>query len=212
ISKPEKMVVDNVQFRLYDSLKLSNLGLSRDAYIAAIKGFNKLRLSGTLHNERVLSIVDFSVPSFKKRLFIIDIVSGRLLFNTFVSHGHNSGNEMATKFSNQFNSLQSSLGFYITGQTYRGQHGTSLRLQGMEKGINDNAFNRGIVMHGASYVPNGNTEKLAHVGRSQGCPAIPVNIHRAIIEIIKNGTCLFVYSSDKRYLAQSKYLQKLHEA
>lgn len=194
------------ELRLYDSLKLEDIGLSKNAYAVAIRGFDSMRSAGILHNERILSIVDFSLPSFKKRLFIIDMVSGILLYKTYVAHGRNSGNEFATKFSNQVNSFQSSLGFYITGTTYLGHNGYSLKLQGMEEGINDNAFNRGIVIHSASYVYGGNSDKMGHAGRSEGCPAIPVNTHRAIIGLIKNGSCLFIYGTDKNYLAQSKYL------
>ena len=118
---------------------------------------------------------------------------------------------MATHFSNDTHSYQSSLGFYITGQTYSGHHGYSLRLQGMEKGINDKAFSRGIVMHAARYVNEKAVNGKGCVGRSEGCPAIPVNIHRAVIEAIKDGTCLFLYGSDKKYLSSSKYGQKVPE-
>ncbi len=196
---------DAAKFRLYDSLNLKNIGLSKDAFNVAIKGFDSLRFKGLLQNEKILSIVDFSLPSSKKRLFIIDVVTGKLLYNTYVSHGRNSGDQFATMFSNQINSFQSSLGFYITGAPYMGHNGYSLRLQGMEVGINDNAFNRGIVIHAASYVYGGGS--VGHVGRSEGCPAIPVNVHREIIGLIKNGTCLFIYSTDKTYLSQSKYLR-----
>jgi hypothetical protein len=203
----EIKVLDSSSSGLYNTLKLGVVGLSKNAYTVAIKGFDSMRSSGILHNERILSIVDFSLPSFKKRLFIIDVVTGKLLYNTYVAHGRNSGNQFATKFSNQANSFQSSLGFYITGTTYTGHCGYSLRLQGMEVGINDNAFDRGIVMHAASYVYGGNSDKMGHAGRSEGCPAIPLNIHRAIIGLIKNGSCLFIYGSEKNYLAQSRFLR-----
>jgi hypothetical protein len=198
--------------RLYETMELEKFGLSREAFEMAVKGFEHLRAAGSIYNERILSIVDFSLPSNKKRLFIIDNITGKLLYNTFVSHGRNSGKELATKFSNQFNSFQSSLGFYVTGQTYRGHHGYSLRLQGMEEGINDNAYGRGIVMHAARYVNENTARQNGSIGRSEGCPAIPVKMHRSIIEAIKNGTCLFVYGSDKDYLAQSKYLQNLNNS
>jgi hypothetical protein len=195
----------------YDSLKLGYLGLSSDAFNFAIRGYDSLRSIGILRNSGILSIVDFSLPSSKRRLFVIDIVSRKLLFNTFVSHGRNSGKEMATHFSNDSHSYQSSLGFYITGQTYSGHHGYSLRLQGMERGINDNAYSRGIVMHAAKYVNEKTVGGDGCVGRSEGCPAIPVNIHRAVIEAIKQGTCLLLYGSDKKYLALSKFRRKASE-
>ena len=203
IPKTVKISPCIAHYSLYDTLELGNLGLSKVAYNAAVKGFDSLRCTGMLRNKKLLSIVDFSLPSNKKRLFIIDIATGKLLFNTFVSHGRNSGKELATQFSNDFHSFQSSLGFYVTGQTYIGHHGFSLRLQGIEQGINNNALGRGIVMHAASYVNEYSAEKLGCIGRSEGCPAIPVNMHRAVIETIKNGTCLFVYGSSKKAAVQS---------
>jgi hypothetical protein len=205
-NKENKITAAKLPLNLYDSLKLDHFGLTKPAYCAAITGFESLRSTGLLLNNRILSIVDFSLPSSKKRLFIIDMEDGKLLFNTFVAHGRNSGRDVATKFSNRAHSFQSSLGFYVTGETYHGQHGYSLRLLGLEKGINDNALNRGIVMHAAPYVNEISAEKRGCIGRSEGCPAIPVDIHRPVIETIKNGTCLFVYGTDKKYLAHSKYL------
>ena len=193
--------------RLYDSLSLGSLGLTREAYGEAMQGFDRLQSSGAIKNQRVMSIIDFSLPSFAKRLFVIDLVSGKLLFNTFVAHGRNSGDAFATSFSNRPNSLQSSLGFYITGDTYRGHHGYSLRLQGMEPGINDQAFSRGIVMHAARYVSDAQARRYGYIGRSEGCPAIPAALHRAVIEKIKDGSCLFIYSPDKTYSIQSGLLQ-----
>lgn len=193
---------------LYEDLKLDSLGLTRDAYNYAMAGMEKLEREGKLTNTDIVSIIDFSLPSTKKRLFVIDLKNGKVLFNTLVSHGRNSGTDMATNFSNAPESFKSSLGFYVTGQTYRGEHGYSLRLEGAEEGINDNAMSRGIVMHSAAYV----TEKLAklqgYIGRSLGCPAVPEKLHRKIIEQIRNGTCLFLYSPDKYYLAHSKMLQQ----
>ncbi|MHA4845262.1 murein L,D-transpeptidase catalytic domain family protein [Flavitalea antarctica] len=191
---------------LYESLNLDSLELSREAFTYAVKGYNNLLAHGAIVKQDVLSIVDFTLPSSKKRLFIIDLVTGKLLFNTFVSHGRNSGLEKATRFSNDLNSFQSSLGFFITGKTYKGEHGFSLRLEGLEKGINDNAYNRGIVIHAANYV----NEKLArhrgYIGRSLGCPAVPVQLHRPIIQKIKDGSCLFLYGSDSNYALKSSML------
>lgn len=191
---------------LYDSLALDSLALSKEAFVNAVHGMDSLRDAGIVKNE-IISIVDFSLPSSKKRLFVIDLTAGKLLFNTFVSHGRNSGKEIATRFSNQLNSFASSLGFYVTGDTYRGEHGYSMRLLGLEKGINDNAFNRGIVMHSAEYVNENLIKKQGYIGRSLGCPAVPVAMHKAIISTIKNGSCLFVYSPDKKYIAHMKLLK-----
>jgi hypothetical protein len=191
---------------LFDSLELGALGLSRQAFEFALTGYNNLLNAGRIKKNNLLSILDFSLPSGKKRLFVIDITTGELVFNTYAAHGRNSGTSVATKFSNKTNSYQSSLGFYITGETYNGKHGMSLRLEGEEKGINDNALARGIVMHSASYVDEEIVARQGYIGRSQGCPALPGNIYKDVIEKIKNGSCLFLYSPDKYYAAHSRML------
>ena len=193
---------------LYNVLSLDSLGLSKEAFLEAVTGYLNLQKIGAIQNAAVLSIVDFSLPSFRKRLFILDIENGKLLFNTLVAHGRNSGQIIATKFSNRFRSFESSLGFYLTGETYNGQKGYSLRLMGMEQGINSNAYNRGIVVHAASYVNDEISKTYGRLGRSEGCPAIPADIHRSVIEIIKNGSCFFIYGKDKRYSNRSKLLNK----
>lgn len=192
---------------LYDNLKLNSLGLSREAFDYAIKGYNHLRSTGKLKNDKIISIVDFSLPSGKKRLFILDLINHKILFNTFVAHGRNSGKDFAKKFSNKNESYQSSLGFYVTHNSYDGKHGYSLRLEGEEQGINDNAINRAIVMHSAWYVNENIARRQGYIGRSQGCPAIPEELHKPIIEKIKNGSCLFLYSPDKNYTSQSPILK-----
>jgi len=191
---------------IYSVLHLNNLGLSKEAFINAMKGYNYLLSSGKIKNDETLSIIDFTLPSTQKRLFVIDIKKGLLLFNTYVSHGRNSGTNVATQFSNDQNSLKSSLGFYITSGTYNGKHGYSLRLNGVESNINDNALSRGIVMHSAPYVNEETIEKLGFLGRSEGCPAVPENLYKKIIAKIKDGSCLFMYSPDKNYLAHSQIL------
>lgn len=191
---------------LFASLKLDSLGLSKEAFNYALSGMEKLEKEGKLKNPDLLTIADFSQPSSKKRLFVIDLKNETVLFNTFVSHGRNSGAAVATAFSNAPESFKSSLGFYVTGDTYKGQHGYSLRLEGEEEGINDNAMSRGIVMHSAKYVSEQIAKLQGYVGRSLGCPAIPEKVHKQIIEVIKNGSCLFLYSPDKSYMANSKML------
>lgn len=191
---------------LYDSLQLQMKGLSKEAYNYALMGYNKLMQSGKLKNDETLTIIDFSLPSTAKRLFVIDMKLGTILFNTLVSHGRNSGKEMANDFSNNNNSFKSSLGFYLTSDTYMGKHGLSMRLEGEEKGINDNAINRGIVMHSADYVNEALIQSQGYIGRSQGCPAVPPALHKAIINKIKNGSCLFMYSPAKYYLSNSTFV------
>lgn len=197
-----------VQPDLYDSLKLEKLGLSRQAYDYALKGFNYLLLKGKIANENIISIADFSVSSCKKRFFILDLKNYKILFNTYVAHGQNSGKEYAKSFSNAPESLQSSPGFYVTKETYYGSKGYSLRLEGEEQGINDNALNRGIVMHAAPYVNEGLAQGRGFIGRSWGCPAVAPELHQAIINKIKNGTCLFLYTPNKNYISSSKILKE----
>jgi hypothetical protein len=192
---------------MYVNLHLDSLGLSKEAFNYAIKGMERLQAAGKLTTTDLISIVDFSLPSSKKRLFVIDLKNGKVLFNTLVSHGRNSGAAVATEFSNAPESFKSSLGFYVTGETYKGEHGYSLRLQGEEEGINDNALSRGIVMHSAAYVNDKLASLQGYIGRSLGCPAIPEKVHKMIIEQIRNGTCLFLYSPDKYYMAHSKMLE-----
>ncbi|HEX6431685.1 MAG TPA: murein L,D-transpeptidase catalytic domain family protein [Niastella sp.] len=191
---------------LYSQMNLDSLGLSQDAFNYGVQGYIDLVSNGAVNNNQILTIIDFSLPSSKKRLFVIDVMTGRLLFNTFVSHGRNSGEEMATQFSNDINSFKSSLGFYVTGSTYKGEHGYSLRLEGKEAGINDNAYNRSIVMHAASYVNEKAVKMKGFIGRSLGCPAVPPALHKAIINTIKDGSCLFLYSPDKFYISHSKLI------
>lgn len=178
---------------VYDSLHLGFKGLSQDAFNYAKKGFDKLAEEGRLINDSIISIIDFSRPSSEKRLYILDIKNYRLLFNTLVSHGKNSGREFASYFSNQHSSYMSSPGFYITRETYDGKNGYSLKLEGVEHGINHNAYERGIVVHGAEYVSESFVNAQGYIGRSQGCPAVPVKDCNAVINQIRNGTCLFIY-------------------
>lgn len=192
---------------LYQSINLDDAGLSKQAFDNAIKGYLYLKSQGKLDHEDVISIVDFSLSSTKKRLFVIDLKNGKVLYNTYVAHGRNSGKEFANVFSNDPESFKSSLGFYVTKGTYNGQHGFSLRLEGEEKGINDNAFKRAIVMHSADYVDKKLISSQGYIGRSLGCPALPKEVYKPIIEKIKNGTCLFIYGKSEDYLAKSKLLQ-----
>jgi hypothetical protein len=158
---------------VYDSLHLDSLGLSRQAFDYAQKGWNRLFREGKLTHSSVLAIADFSQPSSNKRLYIVDLRQYRILFQTLVAHGRNSGKELATSFSNVMSSNKSAPGFYVTGETYNGRHGLSLKLNGVEKGINDNAYNRAIVVHGADYVDESFIASQGYIGRSQGCPAVP---------------------------------------
>jgi hypothetical protein len=192
---------------VYDSLKLNLSGLTKQAFDYAVTGYKSLLAMGRLSNDSIISIVDFTLSSCKKRLFVIDIKNYKVLYNTYVAHGRNSGTEYAKEFSNNPESYKSSLGFYVTGDTYKGEHGYSLRLEGEEKGINDNAYSRAIVMHSAPYVNEKYIKAKGYIGRSLGCPAIPQKVYKPIIEKIKNGTCLFLYSPNDYYISHSTFLQ-----
>ena len=188
---------------VYDSLKLDLTGLSRQAFDYAKNGWEKLKSQGKLLNQSVIAIVDFSQPSSQKRLYVLDMNNYKVLYNTLVAHARNSGRETASYFSNKPSSYKSSPGFYITGDTYTGSNGYSLRLDGIEKGINDNALSRAIVMHGADYVNESFIASKGYIGRSQGCPAVPLKNAKAIINTLKNGACLYIYTPDQKYLAHS---------
>ncbi|MBN8835134.1 MAG: murein L,D-transpeptidase catalytic domain family protein [Sphingobacteriales bacterium] len=190
----------------YDSLRLEVKGLSRQAFDYALKGYAILKSKGELTNPNVITIADFSKPSYQKRLFVIDIKNLKLLYNTYVAHGANSGKEMAVDFSNRPESLKSSPGFYITSGTYDGKHGYSMKLEGIEKGINDLAMDRAIVMHSADYVSDGYIRANGCLGRSWGCPAVSKELNKPIISKIRNGSCFFIYSNQPNYLKRSKIL------
>jgi hypothetical protein len=164
-----------------------------------------LKEEGVLQNTQYLTIVDLSQSSRKKRFYLIDVNNYELEVNTFVAHGKNSGVDVAKSFSNIPNSEKSSLGFYVTKNTYRGKHGLSLRLAGLENGFNSNAEARAIVVHAADYVNSGRVNS-AYMGRSQGCPALPANIAPKVISMIKNGSALFVYNPSGNYLSSSPVL------
>ncbi|HVE61831.1 MAG TPA: murein L,D-transpeptidase catalytic domain family protein [Chitinophagaceae bacterium] len=190
---------------LYEGLNLGKLGLSKEALDYALKGYQKLVDAGTVVNNRYLTIVDFSQSSRKKRFYLLDVQNNKLVHNTFVSHGKNTGIDMAERFSNKMNSEQSSLGFFVTTATYTGKHGLSLRLSGQEAGFNDNAEARGIVVHGAAYV-NSARVNSGYMGRSQGCPALPEAEYAKVINIIKNGSVMFIYHPSQNYLQKSALL------
>ncbi len=192
---------------LYDELSLQDKGLEYNVFRFALSGYyNLMRESKIQSSRQRLAVVDFRKPSKDKRLYVIDLASHRLLHHTWVAHGKNSGLIYAQKFSNEPSSLQSSLGFYKTDNTYSGQHGYSLYLDGMEDGFNDQARPRAIVMHGADYVTADYIAQHGRAGRSWGCPSIPVGEHKAIIDNLKYGNCLFIYSDDLIYLNRSKLL------
>ena len=179
--------------------------LSFDVFNSAVTGYRSIN---NIKKKNIVTIIDFSKPSTEKRFFVIDIVKKQLLFKSFVAHGKNSGDNYAKEFSNKSLSLKSSLGFFLTAETYSGKHGYSLRLDGLEKGINDNARDREIVIHGADYVSQQFIDKNGRLGRSWGCPALPLEISGEIIDLISNGSCLFISGPDEYYKGNSAFFKK----
>jgi len=205
ISKTElfNSYIDNI----YTAADLSAAGLDFEVFKKALTGYLNLKNEGRLSGKEIISIADFNQSSSKKRLWIIDLAKKELLFNTYVAHGQGSGGDMAVSFSNKANSHQSSLGFYITSEIYYGKHGQSLKLDGMDEKYNTNARNRAIVVHGASYVSRDFINQHGRLGRSHGCPAVPVELTPAIIDTIKGKTCLFINAPEKTAYA-SAYLNQ----
>jgi len=191
---------------IYDSLQLQKRGLKKEAFKYAYQGYKRLEEEGQLNKEGIITICDFSQSSKRKRLYVIDLNECKLLLNTFVAHGRNSGGEYARKFSNRPESRQSSLGFYRTKKTYYGGHGLALTLSGLEPGFNDKAERRKIVIHGSQYIGDNYRRWGKFMGRSFGCPAVPMKQSKTLINTIKDGSCLFIYHPSKNYLAGSKIL------
>ncbi|MCF6128350.1 murein L,D-transpeptidase catalytic domain family protein [Flavobacterium sp. AS60] len=184
-------VLENVS--IYNQLDANSFVLpSFDCFNLALDGFYLLKDKG-LVQKNILTLVDFSLSSNKKRLWVIDLDKKIILFQTLVAHGRNTGEEFAKQFSNQAESFQSSVGFYATGEIYDGKHGMSLKLDGLEKGLNDKARERAVVVHGADYVSESFIKQNKRLGRSQGCPALPVEMNAKIINVIKDKSCLFIY-------------------
>ena len=202
-----KRPVSDVKSDLYSILHLSEYGLSNEVFKLALKGYNKLEALGELENHAILTIVDFSQSSKNKRMYVIDIQNNKVLFNTLVAHGRNTGEEFSQHFSNELGTLKSSLGFYITGSHVMGSKvGLSLIMQGVEKGFNDHAQSRQIVMHGADYVTEEFIRKTGRLGRSYGCPSLPPDLIKPVIQTIEKGSCLFIYNPDPNYLHNSSLL------
>jgi hypothetical protein len=189
---------------LYNTLDANKFSLPKlESFTQSLKGFYALQGKGVI-KKNVLTLIDFSLSSNTKRLWIIDLNTKTVLFNSLVAHGRNTGNEFANSFSNAAESYKSSLGFYATGEVYQGKHGLSLRLDGLERGVNDNARSRAVVMHGADYVTESFIHNNMRLGRSLGCPAIPMKLTKEIINTIKDKSCLYIYHPSIKADAQVK--------
>lgn len=188
-------------YQFYTDMQLDNI-ISFNAFEQAMKGYNQIKNK----NREILTLIDFTKPSTDQRLYVIDMQKKKLLFTSHVSHGRNSGENYATSFSNKNGSYQSSLGFYLTENTYLGKNGYSLILNGLEKGINDRAKERAIVIHGAPYANPSIIPSTGRLGRSLGCPALPEKVSKSIIDTIKGGSVLYIYADNKKYSEQSIFI------
>lgn len=198
----DQAVADSAITALYDQIDFGDNKISFEAFNKAYRGYTNLKKAGKLNDSDVISIADFSLISTEKRLWVIDLAHKKVLFNTQVAHGQGSGGDYPTVFSNANDSHQSSIGFYVTQSTYGGKHGTSLRIAGMDKGFNDNAEARGVVIHPANYCSPGYLAQNKRLGRSWGCPAVSPELAQPIINTIKDGTMLFIYAPQAKYSSQ----------
>lgn len=189
---------------LYNEIEAGQYSLPNlETFIKAFEGYNTLENQGKVKNN-ILTIVDFSFSSTKERMWVIDMENKKVVLQTLVSHGMNSGKEFAKSFSNQNESFKSSLGFFITGETYNGKHGISLKLDGQEYGLNDKARERAVVVHGADYVSKKLANRQGYIGRSQGCPAVAPEVAPILINTIKNKSVLFIYHPTRMYVSKSR--------
>ncbi|HEX7193163.1 MAG TPA: murein L,D-transpeptidase catalytic domain family protein [Thermoanaerobaculia bacterium] len=181
-------------------------GLKADVLRLAMNAAQKAGEKGLVQRRDLLTVIDYSIPSSQPRLFVFDLASKKLLFRELVAHGKNSGNDVTTAFSNSPGSLETSLGLFVTADTYNGHNGYSLRLKGLEEGVNDRAWDRAIVLHGAAYVSYEAVKALGRLGRSWGCPAVSSVVSKKIIDTIRGGSAVFAYYPDKGWLATSVFL------
>lgn len=171
----------------------------------ALEAYKKAQAEGK-SNSKIFTIIDYSLPSDRKRMWVFDLEHQQLLFHNVVAHGKNSGTKVAKQFSNKDGSHKTSLGLYLTGGTYTGHKGLSLRIAGLEKGINDHALERAIVVHGARYANPDFLAKYGRLGRSWGCPAVPMAMVKPLINTIKGGSLMFLYAKDASYVGHSEYI------
>jgi hypothetical protein len=185
--------------------QLNHASLSYEAFDLAYRGWIALKDSLQL-NENIISVVDYSQPSTEKRFYLVDLVAQKVIYHNYVAHGKNTGDLIARKFSNKPKSLQSSLGFFRTGETYYGKHGLSLKLDGLEEDFNHLARERNIVIHAAHYAEESFINKYGRLGRSFGCPVLPSTLYKEVIEQIKEGVLLFIYYPEPEYIKNSTVL------
>lgn len=206
LESPTNNLLEDFILTQYESLQsLENSKPAYDVYHRGYVGYLNLLADGKQVKTGKLTLIDFRLSSNKKRMWVIDLASNKVLYYRLVAHGKNTGEEYAQNFSNITNSNQSSVGFYLTGENYYGKHGLSLRLDGMEHGFNDKARSRAIVMHSAAYVSKDFTKNVGRLGRSFGCPAIAMKDHKEIIKGLANQSVLFIFYPLKEYQEKTLY-------
>lgn len=203
ISIAKSNLLDHIQLNvLYHNFELENK-LDYSIFKMAMTGYSKINNK----KKPYLIIVDYTKPSYEKRFFMLNMESNTLEYYTYVAHGKNSGVDMAISFSNKVNSYKSSLGFYLTGITYYGKFGFSLKLHGLEDHYNSNAYKRGVIIHGSNNSEEKYIKNYGFLGRTEGCPALPTSLNREIITKIKEGSVLFIFANDSKYIRDSKYIK-----
>lgn len=183
-------------------------GLRSEVLRLALDAAQTANDRGLLRRNDILTVIDYSLPSTQPRLFVFNLATRKLLFRELVAHGKNSGGNLTNFFSNSPGSLATSIGLFVTQDTYMGGNGYSLRLRGLEEGVNDMALDRAIVMHGASYVSRAAIQALGRLGRSWGCPAVRKEVAKKIIDTVRGGSALFAYYPEKRWLTSSEFFRK----
>ena len=212
LSKERQLALKKAELNikeLYNELNAAQYDLSFTAFRYAYIGYQTMKKQDRLNNKELFSIIDFTKDCNSKRFYTIDLEKMKIVYYTYVAHGKKSGERMATSFSDAVESNKSSIGFYITGNTYNGGNGYSLILNGDEKGYNSNLAKRSVVVHAADYANEDYIARNGRMGRSLGCPALPENIYKQVIETIKEKTMIFAYYNDAKYLKTSKYLNVL---
>ncbi len=187
--------------RIYRQSRLYQL-IDREGFERSFAAFYNLKKKGVIKKD-ILVIIDYRQPSYYERFYVVDMKRHKLLYKSLVAHGKNSGMVYANRFSNRPGSHMSSIGTFLTGETYRGRHGYSLNLLGLEKGINDQAEKRRIVIHGADYVSRTHIRRYGHLGRSFGCPALPKQVVNRVINTIKDGSCVVILGDDPSYYSKN---------
>ena len=192
---------------IYQTANLKTSGLDYDVFQKAVTGYYNLKQSNKLaKNSDIITVIDFNKASTVKRMWIIDLLKKETLLNTWVAHGQGSGDDIATQFSDDNNSHQSSLGFYVTNEVYYGKHGRSLKLDGMDAGFNEHARSRAVVLHAADYVCENTIKKIGRLGRSYGCPAVSPEVSNKIIDLVKGKNMIYINANLSSY--NSKYLSE----